>query len=196
MDSIRSPCLETSYLITDVALVCQMQSKQVIHFIFSVRKLYLRAAQPERSLLILAVHHLVVYWTGKLCVAGNILFLPLLVVVDLKVFVPGRIFPPTYGSAFGPHLGIVQCVYRHLHPRWLLCRLTLRIALICLGNTIVVLFVFQGFMEETLLFIGYYDNAATTVQSDSIYFYYNIPLAYILVAFAYFFLSLFLLVRR
>ena len=57
-------------------------------------------------------------------------------------------------------------------------------------------FLFQGFMENTLLFCGYYDNAATVIQTSGFYFYYNIPLAYLLVAFFYFFISLVLIVRR
>ena len=51
-------------------------------------------------------------------------------------------------------------------------------------------------MENTLLFYGYYDNAATVIQTSSTYFFYNIPLAYLLVSFFYFLLSLVLVVRK
>ena len=51
-------------------------------------------------------------------------------------------------------------------------------------------------MENTLLFYGYYDNAATTVQTAQTFFFYNIPLAYILVSFFYFLLSLVMVVRK
>ncbi|CAK8673505.1 unnamed protein product [Clavelina lepadiformis] len=51
----------------------------------------------------------------------------------------------------------------------------------------------QGFMENTLLFYGYYENV---IQNFSTNFYYNIPLAYLLIAFFYFLLSLVLIVRR
>ena len=54
----------------------------------------------------------------------------------------------------------------------------------------------QGFMENTLLFMGYYDNAATNVGSGSSSFDYNLPVACIFVALVYFLLSLVLLVRR
>jgi len=51
-------------------------------------------------------------------------------------------------------------------------------------------------MENTLLFMGYYDNAATNVGSGSSSFDYNLPVACIFVALVYFLLSLVLLVRR
>ena len=51
-------------------------------------------------------------------------------------------------------------------------------------------------MEKTLLFAGYYNNVATLVQVEGFEFFYNIPLAYLIVAFFYFFISLILIVRK
>ncbi|XP_009859564.2 transmembrane channel-like protein 7 isoform X3 [Ciona intestinalis] len=61
---------------------------------------------------------------------------------------------------------------------------------------VIWFFTGQGFMEKTLLFYGYYSNSATTIFSDGFLFYYDIPLAYLMVAFFYFLLTLVLLVRR
>jgi len=51
----------------------------------------------------------------------------------------------------------------------------------------------QGFMENTLLFIGYYKNTETQIVPG---FRYNIPLAYLCVAGSYFLVSLLLLISR
>jgi len=52
-------------------------------------------------------------------------------------------------------------------------------------------------MEDTLLFSGYYDNVITNATAVFNFpFYYNLPLAYLLVAFSYFFISLVLIVGR
>lgn len=53
----------------------------------------------------------------------------------------------------------------------------------------------QGFMEKTYLFMGYYENVSNLL-SGSVGLNYSIPLAYILVAFAYFLVSLAALVSR
>jgi len=47
-------------------------------------------------------------------------------------------------------------------------------------------------MEKTLLFIGYYN----VIDYEQAGFRYDLPLTYILVAFAYFLLSLLLIIRR
>lgn len=47
-------------------------------------------------------------------------------------------------------------------------------------------------MEQTLLFIGYYENTVNFTNGIA----YNLPLAYILVTFSYFILSLALTVKR
>ncbi|XP_039259218.2 transmembrane channel-like protein 7 [Styela clava] len=52
----------------------------------------------------------------------------------------------------------------------------------------------QGFMENTLLFYGYYENTVNALTSST--FSYNIPLAYIMITFSYFLLSLALIVKR
>jgi len=58
---------------------------------------------------------------------------------------------------------------------------------------IIQLITGTGFVENTLLFVGYYSNSNVEVSGS---FSYNIPLSFILIVFAYLLLSLVLLVRR
>lgn len=58
----------------------------------------------------------------------------------------------------------------------------------------IIVVLLKGFMENTLLFYGYYENTINSLSSSN--FSYNLPLAYVLIAFSYFFLSLALIVRR
>jgi len=54
----------------------------------------------------------------------------------------------------------------------------------------------QGFMEKTYLFMGFYKNSDQIQVSEDDYVNYSIPLAYVFIAFFYFFVSLIALVSR